>query len=206
MLSIVTGYLISYFQPFSISKLGKKEIVQSTNDKHLETEVLKNEIANQQALPENKISKTAPKEKSTPSTDMNGSSANGSIQQTDDLVPQNKLTSLQDQKRIIYFNHGSNMLPDHAFKTLDQIVKFSSYHPEAEIVIEGYTDSFGNYLYNKNLSKVRAEAVKNYLVTHGIPATMINTHGMGPENPVESNETFDGRKKNRRVEIKLKLK
>ena len=193
MLSIVTGYLISYFQPFSISKLGKKEIVQSTNDKHLETEVLKNEIANQQALPENKISKTAPKEKSTPSTDMNGSSANGSIQQTDDLVPQNKLTSLQDQKRIIYFNHGSNMLPDHAFKTLDQIVKFSSYHPEAEIVIEGYTDSFGNYLYNN-------------LVTNGIPATMINTFGMGPENPVESNETFDGRKKNRRVEIKLKLK
>ena len=111
-----------------------------------------------------------------------------------------------EHRSIIYFNHGSNLLPNHALETLDQIVKFSSHHPATEIVVKGYTDSFGNNIYNKNLSRGRAEAVKKYLVTMGVPAEKINTYGMGSENPIESNETFDGREKNRRVEIELELK
>ena len=206
MLSVVIGYLISYFQPLDRSQLKKNEIVQTTNDKGSETEVLKNEIANKKGLPEDKISKTTLEESSTLSSDIKESSADKIIQQADTPVAQNKPPLLPDQKSIIYFNHGSNLLPNHALETLDQIVKFSSHHPATEIVVKGYTDSFGNNIYNKNLSRGRAEAVKKYLVTMGVPAEKINTYGMGSENPIESNETFDGREKNRRVEIELELK
>jgi outer membrane protein OmpA-like peptidoglycan-associated protein len=53
---------------------------------------------------------------------------------------------------------------------------------------------------------MRAEVIKKYLVDKGISAARIETVGMGPKNPIASNETFEGRKLNRRIEIKFKLK
>ncbi len=79
-------------------------------------------------------------------------------------------------------------------------------NPVSEIIVEGYTDSLDDYIYNKNLSKSRADVIKKYLVDKGIPATKIETFGMGPENPIASNETFEGRKLNRRIEIRIKVK
>jgi OOP family OmpA-OmpF porin len=55
------------------------------------------------------------------------------------------------------------------------------------------------------LSAERANRVKAYLVEKGVPDSKIKVHGMGPENPIESNATLEGRKKNRRVEIELGL-
>jgi len=111
---------------------------------------------------------------------------------------------IDDQKSIIYFEHNSNELPPKAYETLESIVKFTSQRPDLKITVEGYTDSHGDPVYNKQLSKYRADMVKNYLIGHGIEPSDIIAIGRGPQNPIKSNETFEGRKQNRRVEIMLK--
>jgi general secretion pathway protein A len=126
--------------------------------------------------------------------------------QTAKLTSSEDIFFLPERKTIIQFGHDSMKLPDEAHEVLDQIVKFSSSNPVSEIIVEGYTDSLGDYIYNKNISKSRADVIKKYLVDKGIPATKIETFGMGPENPIANNETFEGRKLNRRIEIRIKVK
>jgi general secretion pathway protein A len=111
---------------------------------------------------------------------------------------------IADQKSIIQFEHNSNELPPKAYETLDSIVKTTSKRSDLEITVEGYTDSLGDPYYNRQLSKYRADMVKNYLVGHGIPPSNIIAIGHGPENPIESNKTMEGRKQNRRVEIHVR--
>jgi len=115
---------------------------------------------------------------------------------------------LQDPNRkvILHFKHNSNEIPDRAFESLNRVVRYASINPETEILVEGYSDSHGNYWYNKKLSKFRADIVKNYFVGQGIPLNRIKTIGRGPENPIAPNETMEGREQNRRVEIKINLK
>jgi OOP family OmpA-OmpF porin len=76
-------------------------------------------------------------------------------------------------------------------------------HTELKIRIEGYTDSIGSEAYNLSLSEKRANSVKGYLVAEGIAADRILTIGFGEQYPVTSNETEEGRAKNRRAEIKI---
>lgn len=75
----------------------------------------------------------------------------------------------------------------------------------AKINIGGHTDNVGNRSYNTNLSKQRADFVKNYLIQNGgISNAKMNTNGFGPDKPVSTNNTSDGRAKNRRVEVTLR--
>jgi outer membrane protein OmpA-like peptidoglycan-associated protein len=108
-----------------------------------------------------------------------------------------------DQKAIIYFDHNSNELPENAYETLNDIVKFTSQRPDLKITVEGYTDSYGNAVYNNQLSQYRADMVKNYLIGNGIAPAKINAHGRGSQNPIKPNATSEGRKENRRVEIRI---
>lgn len=108
-------------------------------------------------------------------------------------------------KSIIYFNYNSNELPNHAIEILEKIISSISQYPDSEIIIEGYTDSAGNYWYNKKLSKLRANVVKSYLVGRGISNLKIKVFGRGSKNPLGNNKTAEGRKKNRRVEVKIKI-
>jgi outer membrane protein OmpA-like peptidoglycan-associated protein len=85
---------------------------------------------------------------------------------------------------------------------LKRAVKFVKKYPGFKIKIEGYTCSIGTEKYNRGLSERRANAVKNYLVKEGrIDAKRITTIGYGESDPVASNNTKEGRAKNRRVEI-----
>ena len=108
-----------------------------------------------------------------------------------------------DQKSIIFFEHNSNELPVKAYETLNNIVKFISQRPDVKITVEGYTDSYGDTVYNRQLSQYRADMVKNYLIGNGIAPSKISARGRGKENPLDSNATFEGRKQNRRVEIRI---
>ena len=110
---------------------------------------------------------------------------------------------VDDHKSIIYFDHNSNELLNMAYETLNNLVKVTSQYPDVNIIVEGYTDSVGNRGYNKQLSKYRADVVKNYLIAQGIPPSRIKTSGRGEDNPLEDNNTSDGRQMNRRVEIKV---
>ena len=111
---------------------------------------------------------------------------------------------IADQKSIIYFKHNSNELPPKAYETLDSIVKVTSQRPDLKITVEGYTDSRGDPVYNRRLSKYRADMVKNYLIGNGIAPAKVIAIGRGPQNPIKSNKTFEGRKQNRRVEIQVR--
>jgi outer membrane protein OmpA-like peptidoglycan-associated protein len=76
--------------------------------------------------------------------------------------------------------------------------------PQAErhdIVIEGHTDSRGSREHNMLLAQNRAEAVRTYLVSRGVPAEAVKAVGIGPDRPVADNSTREGRQQNRRVEI-----
>jgi OOP family OmpA-OmpF porin len=85
---------------------------------------------------------------------------------------------------------------DDATKIADSMKKYS----KANVLLEGHTDSKGNEDYNMNLSKRRAESVKNYLVENfNVDASRISTIGYGQSNPASTNDTPAGQQKNRRV-------
>lgn len=81
-----------------------------------------------------------------------------------------------------------------------ELADFLSKYEETSVVIEGHTDSLGSAAYNKNLSQKRADSVKAMLVSDfGIDASRIEAIGYGEEKPLASNDTEEGRAKNRRV-------
>ncbi len=120
-------------------------------------------------------------------------------------VPSQEILNAEDSKFTVFFKHNSNELPQQTLDTLDRIIDLAADRPISTITITGYTDSHGDKLYNVMLSAERANRVKAYLVQRGVPASKIKVFGKGPENPIESNATLEGRKKNRRVEIELSL-
>jgi general secretion pathway protein A len=106
-------------------------------------------------------------------------------------------------KFIVYFKKNSNELHDKAVAKLDRIVKFLTNNPETKVEVKGYTDSSGLLDYNLYISNLRANIVKSYLGSKGIDNSRIEARGLGPENPIASNETLEGRRLNRRVEIEF---
>jgi OOP family OmpA-OmpF porin len=72
------------------------------------------------------------------------------------------------------------------------------------VIATGHTDSIGTEAYNQKLSERRANAVKSYLVSKGVPASKITTLGKGKTQPVATNKTKEGRAKNRRVDVEFK--
>ena len=73
--------------------------------------------------------------------------------------------------------------------------------PEIRLEITGYTDDIGNDAANQKLSEKRANRIKDYLVVYGVAIDRITTVGRGESNFVASNQTAEGRAKNRRIEI-----
>ena len=73
--------------------------------------------------------------------------------------------------------------------------------PNIRINVGGHTDAIGSDAYNKGLSNRRAEATKSYFVGQGVNASRLDTEGYGEADPVASNDTTDGRARNRRVEL-----
>ena len=72
------------------------------------------------------------------------------------------------------------------------------------IEIVGFTDSTGSRQYNMDLSQRRAQSVATYLTAQGVDGTRLSTRGAGPDQPIASNATADGRAQNRRVEVNLR--
>jgi outer membrane protein OmpA-like peptidoglycan-associated protein len=86
---------------------------------------------------------------------------------------------------------------------LDKLGKTLTEYNQTVIQIAGHTDNVGSHEYNMKLSLQRADGVKSYLVTQGVPAARLVTIGVGPDYPVASNDTAEGRAENRRVEITI---
>jgi general secretion pathway protein A len=108
-----------------------------------------------------------------------------------------------ERHTIIYFKHNSNELPNQSYEALNKIADFMLKTPSASLDIKGYSDSTGDYSYNMHVSRFRANTIKIFMVGKGVDPARIQTSGLGPENPIASNETMEGRRKNRRVELDL---
>jgi outer membrane protein OmpA-like peptidoglycan-associated protein len=114
--------------------------------------------------------------------------------------------SFSEHKILIHFKQNSADLHSQDFEKLNKIVEIVSKSSDSEIIIEGYTDSDGNYNLNKKLSQIRCNIVESYLVSKGIANSSITAIGFGSDRPVGDNETREGRRQNRRVEIKVKTR
>jgi outer membrane protein OmpA-like peptidoglycan-associated protein len=92
-----------------------------------------------------------------------------------------------------------------SFPILDEVVRLLNSNPEIKLVsIEGHTDNQGTDEYNERLAQNRARAVKDYLVNKGIVNERLTTAGFGSRKPLASNDTPEGRQRNRRVEFHIR--
>lgn len=108
-------------------------------------------------------------------------------------------------KSDILFDTGKSALKPQAKTNLQEMANIMKKYPENVLTINGYTDNTGSSRINETLSENRAKAVKTELVAAGLPESVISTNGKGPGNPIGDNNTVDGRKQNRRVEIEVTI-
>lgn len=114
-------------------------------------------------------------------------------------VEQGKVIEL----RNVLFETASAAIAKSSFSELNLLTKYLQDNPTVEIEIAGHTDSVGNESYNLKLSQDRANAIGNYLIEKGTEAKRLSMKGYGKEVPVASNDTMEGRQKNRRVEFRI---
>ena len=106
----------------------------------------------------------------------------------------------------IQFETGKAIIKKASYPLLNEIVKILNDYPDYYMTIDGHTDNVGKPIKNLQLSKDRANSVKNYFVSQGIKEGRLETNGYGDTKPVASNKTAAGRAKNRRVAMDLKLR
>ena len=108
------------------------------------------------------------------------------------------------QRRSIYFEPNSAKMGLDSRAVVDEIASFMRAYENTVVDIDGNTDSTGSRALNMQLSKDRAETVKQYLTEkYKYPASRMRTFGNGPDKPVDNNATPEGREKNRRTDIKV---
>jgi OOP family OmpA-OmpF porin len=104
----------------------------------------------------------------------------------------------------VLFDLNKSVLTDDDMQQLDQLADSVAAMKHYVIQVQGYTDSTGTKSYNLQLSRKRADAVVRYLSEkHNIPLVKISLLGYGEDSPIAPNKTRDGRKMNRRVDIKV---
>ncbi len=128
------------------------------------------------------------------------------LQKNEKAAPDKLEQNLQEKKKVeiygIYFNFASDRLKPESTPVLEEIASVMQAHPEWKLSISGHTDNIGGNAYNLDLSKRRTAAVKQALVTgYSIAPERLTTDGYGASRPVDTNDTLQGRARNRRVEL-----
>lgn len=103
----------------------------------------------------------------------------------------------------IFFDFDKSTLRKESYPELNRLVRLLRENPRLQLRIGGHTDSKGSDEYNLRLSQDRAQAVVNYLIEQGIHADRLQAKGYGENMPVASNETSEGRQRNRRTEFEI---
>ncbi|WP_296403136.1 OmpA family protein [Psychrobacter sp.] len=128
---------------------------------------------------------------------------------TDSTTAMDKLGDNPDPKdvaralslQVINFEVDKADIPEVNKAVLDRAVEVMKQIPDMKLMILGHTDSDGDDAYNLQLSQRRAQAVKDYLVSKGADASKLMTKGMGETDPIASNQTDNGKFRNRRIEF-----
>ena len=105
--------------------------------------------------------------------------------------------------RGVNFEFDSDRLTPEAKEILKQVAQTLQAYPDVKVEIAGHTDAIGTDAYNLGLSEKRAVAVKNFLTTETVDANRMSPNGYGESQPIDTNDTDDGRAKNRRVELRV---
>jgi outer membrane protein OmpA-like peptidoglycan-associated protein len=106
-------------------------------------------------------------------------------------------------ENAVRFDTNKSSLTATAQNNLDKLVTVFNLYPDTDIVIYGYTDSTGPVDFNLKLSEQRAASVRSYLTEKGIKGDRFTAQGMGIADPIATNDTPEGRSKNRRVEFAI---
>jgi len=101
----------------------------------------------------------------------------------------------------IDFDFGKTTLNTAAKAELDNLIDIFNKHPKLKLSVAAYTDNIGSIEVNLRVSNKRAQAVVDYLTSHGIEANRLSSHGYGKAHPIATNKTKAGRRKNRRTEF-----
>jgi len=116
-----------------------------------------------------------------------------------------KLVAIKEGEKVplnnIFFEYAKAMLRSESFPELDRIAETLKSNINLTIEIQGHTDNVGSNERNLKLSQDRAESVRSYLLSKKLPANRVTSVGFGEARPIESNDTEEGKAKNRRVEF-----
>jgi len=103
----------------------------------------------------------------------------------------------------IHFAHDEATIEPISFSAIDNMVALMNRMPNLILKINGHTDNVGDARYNEDLSLRRARAVYNYMISKGILVSRLSYAGFGLTRPIDSNDTEEGRRQNRRVEFEI---
>lgn len=118
-------------------------------------------------------------------------------------IKQEEKAVLDLAMRSVQFETGSNVIKTSSYSVLDQVADIMRKYPNYSLSISGYTDSVGDAGNNQRLSERRAKACFDYLVRKSITATRMSYAGYGEASPIDTNDTKEGRQRNRRVEFRI---
>jgi len=102
----------------------------------------------------------------------------------------------------LLFDFNSDVVRGEARRNLDALAASLEKYDDSDLLIVGHTDAIGTRSYNQNLSERRSESAARYLRSRGVNR-FIETRGLGEDDPVATNDTDEGRSRNRRVEVAI---
>lgn len=131
---------------------------------------------------------------------------NDGVNNCDDICP-DSLSGIQVGKKgcwivDVKFDNDKDIIKPQYYSNLDSVAEAIKKHPEITVEVQGHTSQTGGFQHNMDLSERRAKAVKDYLVgTHHLPN--VTARGYGWTQPIDTNETEEGRANNRRVQLEV---
>ena len=117
------------------------------------------------------------------------------------ISPQEAFKILENSRKVL-FDTGKHIIKADHSQYLDEIAEIMNNNTQSIFTLEGNTDTTGSDKFNERLSEDRAEVIKNYLIQKGVVADRLSTVGNSDTKPVATNETKEGRSKNRRTDIR----
>lgn len=148
----------------------------------------------QQQLANEKTMRESAEKRAKEAIDKLAASAAGSVKQ------ESRGTVITLPGNVLFASAKTTLLPG-AQARLNAVAEALKDQADHDILVEGHTDAQGSDASNLELSQGRAQAVRDYLAAHGVPANRVRAQGLGESRPVADNNTADGRAMNRRVEI-----
>lgn len=141
------------------------------------------------------------------SLDLTGVTEDRTVDIRDFTLANIRVAAIEEDVTIVlnnvFFDFDKAVLKRESFPELNRIAEVMKERPDMQIEISGHTDSMGPESYNQTLSQRRARAVVTYLAEKGINTGRLKVEYFGESKPIDTNETSEGRSKNRRVEFKI---